>query len=77
MPADDCVTRLTEARDALHRLKTGQLEAEIWRNDRKVKFSAANRGDLESYVRSLEAQCGGPNGAADPARMRRPLRVVL
>ena len=77
MSTADCVTRLAEAKQALHLLKTGQLEAEIWRNDRKVKFSAANRGDLETYVRSLEAECGGANGAADPARKRRPLRVRL
>lgn len=77
MSVADCLTKLNEARDALHALNTGQMEAEIWRNDRKVKYSQVNRTDLETYVRTLEAQCGGANGAADPAKMRRPFRVVL
>lgn len=77
MPLADCPTRLAEAREALHELSMGRAVVEVSNGPRRTKYSAANRGDLESYLRQLEAECGGPGGAADCAKRRRPIGVTF
>ena len=73
MPTD-CEVRLAEARTALHKLMTGSAVVEVLHGDQKIRFSEANRVDLESYIQKLENQCGGVDGT--PAR-RTPLGVIF
>lgn len=50
--------RLDEAREALHRLETGQAEASIAYNGESLTYSQADRGSLRKYIRDLEVQLG-------------------
>ena len=73
----DCVTKLSEARQALHTLTTTGQVVETWtRGGVRVKYNPANVRDLRSYISELESQCGGANGEPlDCSVRRRPLRV--
>lgn len=73
--ADDCTTRLAEAREALHRLITGQAVVSVSVEGETVSYAQADRRNLEAYVGRLEAQCGGSVGNVMAAR-RGPARVV-
>ncbi len=50
--------RLDQARDALHRLELGDREASVSYDGEQVSYSAADRGSLRAYIRTLEAQLG-------------------
>ncbi len=63
--------QLTEARDALHLLITGQGMVRVQRDGKMVEFTPANRRDLEIYITQLEGQLG----VGAQAR-RRPARVI-
>jgi hypothetical protein len=73
MTMTDCVTRLAEARAALHKLQIGGAIAEVRHGDQVLRYSASDLGSLQTYVRTLEAECGGCNGTAKP---RRPFGVI-
>lgn len=64
-------TQLMEARDAYHKLLTGQAVVRIQRDGKNVEFSQASKKDLAAYIASLESQLGGA------ARRRRPAGLVL
>ncbi|MEW6092291.1 MAG: gpW family head-tail joining protein [Pseudomonadota bacterium] len=51
--------RLAEARDARHRLLTGEMEAEIRTADgESVKYAQTDVTRLDSYIAELEVQLG-------------------
>lgn len=57
--------RLTEAEDALHRLRTGATVVEIRTETESVKYAPAEVAGLAAYVRSLKQQLGLlPRGGA-------------
>ncbi len=65
MPIDqtECLTRLAEARAALHQLMLGRSAKAITdQNGDKVEFTQTNKADLIAYIQSLEAQCGSGAG---------------
>jgi len=64
-------TQLLEARDAYHKLLTGQAVVRIQRDGKSVEFSQASKRDLAAYIASLESQLGGA------ARRRGPARFIL
>lgn len=64
-------TQLLEARDAYHKLLTGQAVVRIQRDGKTVEFSQASKKDLAAYIADLESQIGGAG------RRRRPARLVL
>nr|VFJ45824.1 MAG: gpW protein [Candidatus Kentron sp. FM]VFJ45991.1 MAG: gpW protein [Candidatus Kentron sp. FM]VFK20705.1 MAG: gpW protein [Candidatus Kentron sp. FM] len=55
----DCQQRLTEAREAMHQLGTGAQAVEVDVEGQRVRYVQARRGDLQRYIRHLEAECGG------------------
>lgn len=70
--APSCPVRLAEARQALHQLQTGQQAVETWtRSGLRTRYTAVNLDQLQAYVRELEAECGGPDGAPLPVVSRR------
>ena len=73
--ADDCTTRLTEARTALHGLLTGQAVVSVSVEGEAITYAQADRRNLEAYVAQLEAQCGGSASNVMTAR-RGPAQVV-
>lgn len=64
-------TQLLEARDAYHKLLTGQAVVRIQRDGKIVEFSQASKKDLAAYISSLESQLGGAG------RRRRPAGFIL
>lgn len=68
---EDCENRLAQARSALHSLRTGRQRVSVWEGDTRVIYQPSQVGELQSYVRQLEAECGGP---AVPRR--RPIRFA-
>lgn len=52
------LVQLDEARAALHRLELGGQTASVSYDGESVTYSAANRGDLRQYIRTLEAKLG-------------------
>ncbi len=72
----DCITRLTEARAALHDLITGQQVVSVGVEGESVSYAQAERRQLEAYVAQLEAQCG--TVATNVTQPRRgPARLVF
>lgn len=52
--------KLAEAESALHKLNTGQSVAEfVDQNGERVRFTAANRSALRSYIAELTSQISG------------------
>lgn len=54
--------RLTEADEALHKLRTGTKAASIRMGEKSVEYTAASIGELSRYVEYLRArvrQCEG------------------
>lgn len=49
---------LREARDALHRLMTGQRVVSVQKDGRRVEFTAVSAGELRKYIAQLEAGSG-------------------
>nr|VFJ73235.1 MAG: gpW protein [Candidatus Kentron sp. FW] len=68
----DCQQRLIEARDAMHRLVTGAQTVEVDVEGQRVRYAQARRGDLQRYIRYLEAECGGAS-----ARTARRLPITF
>ena len=54
----DCITKLTQARDALHALLTGEQVVSFSIAGTTTSYSAGNIDALRRYVRELEAECG-------------------
>lgn len=67
--------RLSQANDARHRaMTTGQI-TDVWRDGRRIRYSAANTADLDSYIRDLTSQIialdpGGPEATSATPRRR-------
>ncbi len=56
---------LEQARDARHKLVTGQLARVFMdQNGERVEFNKTTIGDLESYIRQLELQLDPTLGAS-------------
>lgn len=51
-------TWLGEARMALHKLMTSQQAVKLAYDGESVEYTPANRGDLEAWIRTLEARIG-------------------
>lgn len=66
-------TQLNEARDAYHKLMTGQAVVSIQRDGKTVQFAQADRPALRAYIMELEGQLSTSGGAGN----RRPARVSL
>lgn len=62
MTNEECVERLKEARRALHDLQIGKSVVEVWHEDGRMRYNAANKNDLISYISTLELQCGNCTG---------------
>lgn len=62
-------TQLLEARDAYHKLLTGQTVVRIQRDGKTVEFSQASKRDLAAYIADLESQLGGAGRRRGPARL--------
>ena len=60
--------KLTEAREALHLLLTGQNMVVIGYAERRVTYTSTNIADLRAYIAELE-------GLIDPVVRRRPFHV--
>ncbi|WP_421792768.1 gpW family head-tail joining protein [Hyphobacterium sp.] len=58
--------KLAEARDALHKLMTGQQEVEITTDEGTVKYAKTDQDKLERYVASLARTTGGSRPRAIP-----------
>jgi hypothetical protein len=54
-----CETKLAEAKAALHQLMLGKSMVSLQYEGRRVQYTAASRTDLETYIKKLEAECGG------------------
>lgn len=67
----ECITRLTEAKAALHKLMTGAQVASVDVDGQRVQYTQGNRGDLVKYIRDLEAECGDTT-----TTRRRPIRFT-
>lgn len=71
-----CEEKLLDARRALHMLVTGGKVQYVSHDGRTASYTAANRGDLERYILTLEAECGRTSapgcgcGACGPRRAR-------
>ncbi|PPC77929.1 phage tail protein [Pokkaliibacter plantistimulans] len=61
--------QLIEARDALHKLRTGRQAVRVQKDGRLVEYAPADRKDLEKYVQQLEQELSGGRG-------RRPAGVI-
>jgi len=67
-----CVDRLAEARLALHKLQTGQQAVETWtRAGLRTRYTVVDIDALRTYIRELEAECGGPDGGPLTCSARR------
>ncbi|MGF7152625.1 gpW family head-tail joining protein [Novosphingobium gossypii] len=64
-------TRLAEAEEARHALAMGTRVVEVWRDGKRLKFSEANKGDLDGYITDLSGQIADIESAASGARPRR------
>lgn len=63
--------RLTEAREALHKLQIGQsARVFVDQNGERVEYTAANRGALAAYIQELERLLG-------TASVSGPMRMVF
>lgn len=63
---------LQQARDARHKLVTGQLARVFMdQNGERVEFVATNIGALDSYIRQLESDLAGV------ARARKPIGFIF
>ena len=51
--------RLADAKDKLHRLRTGQLAVEVAVKGRLVRFSRTDEDSLVAYIRVLEGIVNG------------------
>lgn len=67
MTHSECVQRLAEARLALHELQIGKSVVEVWHEDGRMRYNAANKQDLVAYITTLESQCGGCCGPSRSA----------
>ena len=61
--------QLAEARQAYHKLMTGQTVVRIQRDGKTVEFKAADRAQLRSYITELESQIGASGRRRGPARL--------
>jgi len=65
--ATDCATRLTQAKDALHALMTGEQIASVTVNGRATSYAPSDIGRLRRYIAELESECGdATKGHAGP-----------
>ncbi|MCU7845313.1 MAG: gpW family protein [Candidatus Thiodiazotropha sp. (ex Monitilora ramsayi)] len=54
----DCITKLTEARQALHDLMIGEAVVSVSHNGTETSYTQATVNQLRKYIRELEAECG-------------------
>tara|TARA_Y100000593_G_scaffold83521_2_gene157519 strand:- start:21701 stop:21937 length:237 start_codon:yes stop_codon:yes gene_type:complete len=60
-------TRLTQAEEALHKLKTGQsARVFVDQNGERVEFAAARADQLRAYVLELRTMLGKPTNVTGP-----------
>lgn len=68
-------TWLDEAERALHTLMTGAAIADVWRDGRRITYTARNRADLEAYIRLLRDAVRDMQATDAGTRRRRPMPV--
>lgn len=61
-------TQLLEARDAYHKLLTGQAVVSIQRDGKTVQYQQADKSALAGYIADLESRLGGTGRRRGPAR---------
>ncbi|MCJ2080739.1 gpW family protein [Methylobacterium sp. J-090] len=66
--------RLTQAEEALHKVATGQTVELLEEDGSTVRFTKANRKDLEAYISTLGGQIAD---ATVPSRRRGPVQFVF
>lgn len=65
--------RLDQAKEAKHKLATGQLARVFMdQNGERVEYTATNMAQLSSYIASLEAEIAGVNRLA-----RKPVGFIF
>ena len=71
-------TRLTEAEDARHQFGLGTAVVEVWRDGRRVKYSGANVGNLDSYILALRNEIAALEAleAGAPSTRRKAFTAV-
>lgn len=77
-----CKQYLAEARAAYHGLMIGRNVMLVTdQNGERVQFTQANKTDLLTYIRQLEAQCGdcsgGDNGCGGNGITNGPLQFTF
>ncbi len=66
--------RIADAETALHDLMTGKAVVEVVdQNGERVRYSVANRAQLQAYLQSLKAELA--NEVAGITPVRGPMRV--
>lgn len=64
-------TQLNEAREAYHKLLTGQSVVRIQRDGKTLEYKSVDKAALAAYIADLETRLGSG------ARRRRPARFIL
>lgn len=64
-------TWLSQAETARHKLATGSKAEMVRHGDTETRFTAANLGDLETYIANLRSQLSASDGT--PTTQRRPI----
>lgn len=74
--ASEIQTRLTEAETALHNLATGASVVEVWRDGRRVKYTASKMSELQAYVDWLRAELESATMVAAGKPRRRAIGIA-
>lgn len=76
MTLEEAETRLSEARTALHALMMGERVVDVWRNGSRIRYSEANRADLQAYVTELERIVAELTRVEAGSPRRRPIALA-
>ena len=76
--ASEIQIRITEAETALHALATGARVADVWRDGRRVTYTAASMQDLRDYISLLKSDLASAQTAEGMTvtRRRRPIGLA-
>lgn len=66
---------LTEAENARHSLALGEQVVEVWKDGRRVTYSAARLADLDAYIKRLERDIEQATNVAAGKRRRSAIGI--